>query len=222
MKWEGSIAEICKPHHRRKLWAVKAGVGIFIGTASVASTASAQPQPTPYLEAMQLKRSQRCDMALPLFNVAMHAARSGQDRELELKVLRHRGECCQYQGDYALAWLDLAYGRSLAPEKALFYEALGWLAIFEGHYSMAQNHLKQAQRLEPDNPWVQLNLGWSYYLQGDIAPAFTLWEPLIQSPQSIYRQALQRETTLLQKRHAGASQHTFEAVKQLLIHTDSE
>lgn len=172
-----------------------------------------------YPQAMQLKKSRRCDLALPVFDLAMQSARRSGSRELELQVLRHRGECYQYQGDYALAWLDLAYGQLLVPEQATFYEALGWLAIFEGHYQTAQSHLERAQLISPQDPWVQLNLGWAYYLQGHTAPALTLWKPLLQYRQPLYRQALKREIKLLQnlkKPSEVGSQISFEAVEQLL------
>jgi tetratricopeptide (TPR) repeat protein len=183
---------------------------------------AAQSPSQLYSQALELKKSQRCDLALPVFSQAMQTTRSAQDKALELLVLRHRGECYQYQGDYALAWLDLAYGQLLAPEKALFYEALGWLAIFEGDYDTAQGQLKQAELIEPQNPWVQLNLGWAYYLKGDTVPAFKLWTPLLQNPQNIYREALQREIVLLQSHTTQAeeiSQNTFAAVKLLLKNT---
>ena len=94
--------------------------------------------------------------------------------------------------------MDFAYGRLQTPEEARFYEALGWLSIFEGHYALARQQLEQAQRLVPDNLWVRLNLGWTYYLQGQQTEAFAVWLPFKILKHGMYRQALRREVEQLQ------------------------
>lgn len=147
-------------------------------------------------QARQYKAAGQCAAALPWFDKALAVALRDKDRSQQLTVLRLRGECYQYTGDFALAWLDLAYGRQLAPKEARFYEGLGWLAIFQGAYATAEAYLRQAQTLEPDNAWVQLNLGWAHYLQGQLPQAQTLWQPLWSQPR--YHKALQREIQQLQ------------------------
>lgn len=194
------------------------GLTLMMPTPVIAAALQSSSSTQSYQQALKHKKEQRCDLALPYFEAAMRAIHNGFDSALELKILRHRGECYQYQGDYALAWLDLSYGRCLLPEDALFYEALGWLAIFTGDYSIAQGHLEHAQHLSPDNPWVKLNLGWAYYFQGQTQRAAKLWMPLLQSPQPTYRQALQQEIQLLQVAHQtqGLIRVSFDGVSKLL------
>ncbi len=163
-------------------------------------------------QARQYKAAGQCAAALPWFNKALEAALRDNDRSQQLTVLRLRGECYQYEGDFALAWLDLAYGRHLAPAEARFYEGLGWLAIFQGTYATAEAHLRQAQALAPDNAWVQLNLGWAHYLQGQLPQARSLWQPLWSQPR--YHKALQREMQQLQD--LGIPEDSFEALQAWL------
>lgn len=182
----------------RRRFVLSLGLLFGLQTQLCVQAASSSSAQTLYGQALKRKRAGQCDLALPGFEQAIAMARAAQDVSLILRILRHRGECYQYQGNYPLAWLDFAYGRLQTPEEARFYEALGWLSIFEGHYALARQQLEQAQRLAPDNLWVRLNLGWTYYLQGQQTEAFVLWQPLQTLKHGMYRQALRREVEQLQ------------------------
>ncbi len=127
------------------------------------------------------------------FAQQIEQAHERQNKETLLHGLRHRAEIYQYQGNYPLAWLDLAYGELLAPEDVRFKEGLGWLAIFRGRYLQAVTYLQTAEALAPQNPWVQLNLGWAYYLSGQEKKALRLWAPFLTDKNSKYYRALQKD-----------------------------
>jgi tetratricopeptide (TPR) repeat protein len=81
-------------------------------------------------------------------------------------VLRDTARFFNTRGDYDRAVALLRHRVALQPEDAHAMEDLGVGLLFTHDFQGARDEFVAAQKLAPDSPWLEADIGWSYFIEG--------------------------------------------------------
>jgi tetratricopeptide (TPR) repeat protein len=147
---------------------------------------------------------------LPLQTAVVPAPRLSQSSPAtpapsEFRRIYEQGE--QALSENRLADAGKAFRQILAlnPEDPGAHANLGVIAMRRRQWSLALQELKQSERLAPGVPGVRLNIGLTYYSEGDYGSAATAFESVIRDdPSSTQAHYLLGMCDFFQERYADA------------------